>query len=88
MTRVISGAEERGERGKEGRHQATLFYVDNGMFDSSDPRWLQGAFNTLVGLFDRVGLQTNVGKTVGMVCHPFQAAGNLSEAAYRRRVTG
>ena len=28
----------------------------------------QGAFDNLVGLFDRVGLQTNVGKTIGMFC--------------------
>ena len=88
MTRVISGAEERGERGKEGRHQASLFYVDDGMVASSDPRWLQGAFNTLVGLFGRVGLQTNFGKTVGMVYHPCQAVGDISEVAYGRRVTG
>ena len=45
----------------------SLFYADNGMVASSDPGWLQGAFNTLVGLFDRVGLQINVGKTVGTV---------------------
>ena len=77
-----------GKLGKEGRHQAALFYADDSMVASSDPRWLQGAFNTLVGLFDRVGLRTNVGKTVGMACHPCQAAGNLSEAEYRRRVTG
>ena len=56
------------------------------MVASSDPRWIQGAFNTLFVMFGRVGLQKNVGKTVGMVCQPFQAAGNLSEAAYRRRV--
>ena len=42
-TVVISGAEERGERGHESRHQASLFYVDDGMVASSDPRWLQGA---------------------------------------------
>ena len=47
-----------------------LFYADNGMIASSDPVWLQGAFNSLVGLFYRVSLQTNVGKTVDMVCHP------------------
>ena len=58
------------------------------MFAISDPRWLQGNFNNLVGLFDRVGLRTNARKTVGVVCHPCQAAGNLSEAAYGRRVTG
>ena len=58
------------------------------MVASSDPRWLQVAFDTLVGLFYRVGLRTNVRKTVGMFCHPCQAAGNLSEAAYGKRVTG
>ena len=85
---VIAGAEERGERGKEGRHQDPLFYADDGMVSLSDPRWLQCAFNTLVGLFDRVELRTNVGKTVGMVCRPFQAADNQSEAAYGRRTMG
>ena len=53
-----------------------------------DPACLQGKFNALVGLFDRVGLHTNVEKTVGMVCHPCQAAGNITQAAYRRRCTG
>ena len=88
VTGVIVDAEERGKLGKEGRYQASLFYADNGMVDSSDPQWLQGAFNTLVGLFDRVGLRKKAGKTVGKVCHPFQAAGNILEAAYGRRVAG
>ena len=88
VTGVIADIEERGKRGKEGRHQAALFYSDNGMVASSEPHWLQGDFNTPVGLFVRVGLRTNVGKTVGMVCHPCQVAGNLPEAAYRRMVTG
>ena len=88
VTGVIVNVEEQGDLRKEGRHQADLFYADDGMVASSDPCWLQGAFFTLVGLFYRVGLQTNVGKTVGMVCYPCQAAGNLSEAAYGRRVTG
>ena len=30
-------AERRGERGREGRHQAALFYADDGMLASSDP---------------------------------------------------
>ena len=66
----VEEAEKRGERGKEGRHQAALFYADDSMVASSNPRWLQWAFNTLVRLFDRVGLQTNVGKTVRMTCRP------------------
>ena len=58
------------------------------MVASLDPRWLQGAFSTLVVLFDRVVVRNNVGKTVDMVCRPFQAAGTQSEAAYRRQMTG
>ena len=55
----------------------------------SDPAWLQGAFTALVGIFDRVGLMANVGKTVSMVYHPCQAgAGNRTEEAYGRRITG
>ena len=79
---------ERGERGQEGRQQATLFYADNDIVASSDPRWLQSAFDILVVLFDRVGLKTNVRKTVGMSLRPCQAAGNQLEVAYRRRTTG
>ena len=56
MTGIIVDEEAKEELVQEGRHQAALFYADNGMVASSDPRWLQGAFNTLVGLFDRVGL--------------------------------
>ena len=64
---VVEDVDERGKSGKEGRHQDSLFYADNGMVASLDPRWIQGAFSTLVGLFDRVGMQTNFGKTVDMV---------------------
>ena len=81
VTGVIADAEERGELGKEGRHQTEMFYTYDGMVASSDLRWLQGAFNTLVGLFGRVGLRKNVGKIVSMVCHPCQAAGKISDAA-------
>ena len=59
------------------------------MVISSDPAWLQGEFNALVAIFDRVCLLTNVRKTVRMVFHPCQAgAGNRTEEAYGRRVTG
>ena len=33
-------AERRGERGREGRHQAALFYADDSMIASPDPRWI------------------------------------------------
>ena len=57
------------------------------MVPSLDPQWLQGYFSTLAGLFDRVGLKTNVDKTVGMVCCTCQAAGTQSKAEYRRSIT-
>ena len=34
---LVEEAEARGETGREGRHQAALFYADNGMVASSDP---------------------------------------------------
>ena len=81
-------AEERDEHGQEGRHQNALFYADNVIVASSDPQWLQGAFSTLVSLFDRVGLWTNVRKTLGMVCRKCQGEGTQLEVAYRQRMTG
>ena len=59
---AVTEAEKSRERGREGSHQAALFYADDGMLASSDPQWLQWAFTQLVGLFDRVGLNTNCGK--------------------------
>ena len=89
VNRLVDEAEAKGETGQEGRHQSAVFYTDNGMVVSSDPAWLQGAFNALVAIFDRVGLLTKVGKRVSMVCHPCQAgAGKRTKEAYGQRVTG
>ena len=78
---MLEGAEERGDCVQEGWHHNDLFYADDFMVALSDPRWLQGAFSTLVRLFDRVGLQTNVRKKVGMLCCPRQSAGTQLEEA-------
>ena len=82
------GGRDTGYRGREGRHQAALFYADDSMVASSDPRWLQWDSATLVRLFDRVELKTNVGKTVSMTCRPCPAARNQSEEVYGRLMTG
>ena len=42
----------------------------------------------MIGLFERVGLRNNFGKTVGMVCRLCQVAGTQSEVTYGRRMTG
>ena len=86
---LVAEIAEKGETGREGRHQLAVFYANDGMVVSSDPAWLQGAFSALVAILDRVGLQTNVGKTVSMACHPCRAgAGNWTGAGYSRRLTG
>ena len=88
VTVMVESAEEWGRRGKEGIHQNSLFYADDDMVASSDPQWLQEAFSTLSGLFYRVGLNTNVGKTFRMVYRPCQEAGMQLEAVCRIRMTG
>ena len=82
-----------GKQWTEERHQwltvkAALFYADNGVVASTDPGWLQLEFDLMMGLFDRVGLRTNVRKTVGMVFLTCREAGVRSEKAYTRRMTG
>ena len=42
----------------------------------------------LTGLFDRVGLCTNVNKMLGMVFHPFKISDRQLEVAYTRQKMG
>ena len=71
---MVEGVGRQCRRGQEDRHQNSHFYTDDGMVASSDPRWLQAAFSTLLGLFDMVGLKKNAKKMVGIVFPLFQAA--------------
>ena len=75
------------ESGPEGFGRAVqwlveFFYVDNGILDSSELVCLQAALDVLMGLFNMVGLCTNVNNMVGMLCHTCITAGVKSEAAY------
>ena len=76
---MVEVSDERGGREQEVRLKNTLFYADDGMVVSSDLRFLQGDFSTLVGLFDRVGLSN----TFSMVCRSLHVAGHS-----QRRLTG
>ena len=58
------------------------------MVDSTNPGWIQTAFDTLIGLFDQVGLKKNVKKSMGVVCHPCRADGVRADKAYIRRMMG
>ena len=63
-------------------------YDDNGVVASTDMGWLLSAFDLLMGMFDQVGLQTNVHKTAEMVCRTFWAVRVWVDKAYTRRMTG
>ena len=69
-------------------HCAAFFYTGDGLVASTEPLWLQLEFDTLTGLFGRVGLHKNVGNTVRMICRPCRTTGTQSEASYKRRMTG
>ena len=63
------------EAGKDGFGRAVqclveLFYTNNGLIASPSLARIQAALDVLTGLFNRLGLQTNVNKMVGMVCQP------------------
>jgi hypothetical protein len=59
-----------------------VFYVDDGLIASHDPVWLQESFDVLIGLFERIGLFTNVAKTKAMVCIPGQIQEGYTEEEY------
>ena len=65
-----------------------VFYANDGIITLPKPARTQLALNVLTGLFDRVGLQTNVSNMVGMVCQPCYIFGIHLEAAYTRRMMG
>ena len=70
------------------QHRAAFFYAYYGLVVSTDPVWMQRSFDTVTGLFDRVGLQTNFRKTVGIIFRPFLSTRNQSEAAYKLWMMG
>ena len=74
--------------GREVQIRSTFFYADDGLITSTHPKWIQGEFGTLTYLFDRVELQTNVGKTSRICYQPFYTVGTQLEATYKRRMTG
>jgi hypothetical protein len=59
-----------------------IFYVDDAYLASRDPDFLQRALNVIVGLFARVGLETNAQKTQAMICTPRRIRIQLPEDSY------
>ena len=50
MLLVSWGSGGRGGWGREVRHYAKFFYSNDGLVALTDPVWLQGEFDTLIGL--------------------------------------
>jgi hypothetical protein len=50
------------------RNQCIAFFVDDGLVAARFPEWLQSSFNTLITLFEQIGLRTNAKKTKFMTC--------------------
>ena len=48
-------------------YRFSFFYMEDCLVASTEPEWLQGTFDTLTGLFKRVGLHTNASEIVGMI---------------------
>ncbi len=65
-----------------------IFYVDDVYLATRDPNFLQVALNSLVSLFERVGLETNVKKMKTMICPPDQIPTQLSTDSYYCRRHG
>jgi hypothetical protein len=59
-----------------------IFYVDDAYLASRNPDFLQRALNVIVGLFARVGLETNAQKTQAMICTPGRICIQLPEDLY------
>ena len=66
--------------------ECSIFNADNGVVASMDPGWLQLALDLLTGMFDQMGLRTNVCNNIWMVFWPFQAARIRADKAYTRRM--
>eukprot|EP00978_Attheya_sp_CCMP212_P045223 scaffold338211_cov31-Attheya_sp.AAC.1 len=68
--------------------KCVLFYADDGLVAAMDKDWVQESFETLINLFERVGLLTNTQKTKAMICTPGHISGRQSDYVYERRMTG
>jgi hypothetical protein len=68
--------------------KCVLFYADHGLVGAMDKDWVQESFDTLINLFERVGLRTNTQKTKAMICTLGHISGRQSDYVYERRMTG
>ena len=56
--------------------------MDDDLIALTNTGWLQGFFDALTKMFNRLGLRKNVGKIVRIICQPCRAVGKHSNTAY------
>ena len=71
----------------EGEHNI-VFYLDDGRIAGHKPIWVQTTLTSVVRMFKRVGMQTNLGNTKSMVWTPGFIWGQQMTVVYKQRVTG
>ena len=70
-----------------GEHNICLYAYD-GRIAGRDLIWVQTVLTTMVIMFERVGLQTNLNKTKAMMSTPGLIRGKQGAEAYKIRATG
>ena len=85
----ICGPQEaqHGFRWSEGEHNI-CFYAYDGRIAGKYLIWVQAALITMVRIFERVGLQTNLDKTKAMICMTGFIWGQQGAEVYKRQATG
>ena len=73
---------------RTGQWITAFIYAYARILDPPQPARLQADLDVFKGLFYRVGLLTNVNKTLGVVFQPCWMVGGHSEAAYQQQVMG
>ena len=66
------------------RQSTSTFYADDGRIENEDPQKLQRDIDIICGLFERVGLRTNIKKTKFMIIRGPSAPKALEEEVYER----
>ena len=64
-----------------------MIYTDDGFVEPTRLQWIQRVFDILTWIFNRVGLRTNVGNTIGVVCQTHRIVRKHSDASYGLRMT-
>ncbi len=68
--------------------QCISFFVENGFVAARCPEWLQSSFNTLINLFEQIGLWMNAKKTKVMTCFPGKILVAQTEEEYASQQMG